>query len=239
MGDRCTHRLVLGSGEQWWSRPAQLKGQTLRPWLGGTQLWQVDRLSSEPGPGGNCPTVGGQLTPPWRLRSAFHGWGRSVHQLDTFTWDVPAAVTSGNEQLVLPALFNNWLQNWGGLGYVPTPLDKPYCPCWTENQQALKQLQLHLKTIHGKTLFGATVLGQAGKQKKHIHTEKRKKQTTKHPNLKWFHPALLWAERTAKGAENCQQSLPAHTGLCLAIWLYCFLVKGNWCLGMGKMGWSW
>lgn len=40
-------------------------------------------------------------------------------------------------------------------------------PCWTANQQALKQLQLHLKTIHGKPQFEATILGKEGKEAKH------------------------------------------------------------------------
>lgn len=48
--------------------------------------------------------------------------------------------------------------------------------CWTAHQQALKQLQLHLKTIHGKPQFEATVLRKEGNTD--LCTEKRKKQTT-------------------------------------------------------------
>lgn len=126
VGNRPTHSLVLGSGEQWWTWPAQLKGQT--SW---TLAWRESAGTS----GGAAQWAG----PRWKLPHCRWTAQPSLEVkvcLSLMVW-VPSAghhlgcpccrnPASGNEQLILPALFNNWLQNWGGLGYVPAPLEKPY-----------------------------------------------------------------------------------------------------------------
>lgn len=43
----------------------------------------------------------------------------------------------------------------------------------------------------------------------------------------------------AEWTTSSSPSLPAHVGLCLAIWLCHIPIMGNWCLRMGKMVWPW
>lgn len=125
--------IVLVLGEQWWTWPAQPKGQS--PW---TLAWRGSAGARGRAVQGAeprwklCPAVGGQPTPPWRSRPisswpASHGWwGSSAWNL-RLGCPCCSNPSSGMEQLFLPALFNNWLQNREGLGFALASQGKPHC----------------------------------------------------------------------------------------------------------------
>lgn len=133
--------------------------------------------------------------------------GGGVTQLDTSTWGVPAAVT-------LPLAMSNWFsllcsttdcRTEEALVMSQHLWKNLTVPCWTANQRAVKQLQLHLNLYMEKPQFGATVLGKEWKQTKHwpSYREKDKPQNIQTWNYSYPCPPLGW--------ENCKRNrqLPA------------------------------